>query len=119
VETSLKIVELARREFPHLEILARARNRRHAHLIMDYDVPASRIVRETLHSSLVLTGLVLDELGVPGEEVRRTIDTFREHDEQTLAIQHAIYNDEKQIIQSSRQRSDELMSLFEADRQER
>jgi glutathione-regulated potassium-efflux system protein KefB len=116
VEESLKVVDLVRREFPHLRVLARARNRRHAHLLMDLGVPAESIVRETLHSSLVLTGRVLDGLGVTGEDVRRTLDTFREHDEQTLVMQHAIHHDEKQILQTSRQRNDELMGLFEADR---
>ena len=40
------------RNFPELKILARARNRRHAHLLMDRGVDG--LVRETFHSSLLL-----------------------------------------------------------------
>ncbi|WP_207481300.1 monovalent cation:proton antiporter-2 (CPA2) family protein [Arenibaculum pallidiluteum] len=117
VEASLKVVEVARRMFPHLVILARARNRRHAHLLMDLGVRL--IVRETLHSSVVLTEKVLAELGVPQSDINRTMQAFLDLDQRTLEAQHAFYQDEKQMIQTSRQAIQELMDLFEADRRER
>ena len=40
---------------------------------------------------------------------------FRAHDEQNLLDTHAIYRDEKQLIQSTQQATEELMALFEAD----
>jgi glutathione-regulated potassium-efflux system ancillary protein KefC len=114
VAESLKVVENARRHFPHLTVLARARNRHHAHLLMDLGV--SRIVRETYYSSLRLTEEVLGELGLPPEDVRRTITMFDEHDGRTLVDQHGVYRDETQLIQTSRQANEELQGLFEADR---
>ena len=48
----LRTVEVAKRNFPNLAILARARNRWYAHLLMDRDVDG--LVRETFHSSLEL-----------------------------------------------------------------
>ena len=115
IEASIKVVDVARRHFPHLTVLARARNRRHAHMLMDYGV--TLIVRETLYSSVELTGKILGELGVAEADIRRTLETFLDHDERTLKAQHAVHNDEKQMIQTSRQAAQELMGLFEADRQ--
>jgi hypothetical protein len=40
---------------------------------------------------------------------------FRAHDERNLLETHAIYRDEKQLIQNTQQATDELMGLFEAD----
>ncbi|HYG89817.1 MAG TPA: monovalent cation:proton antiporter-2 (CPA2) family protein [Azospirillum sp.] len=113
----LTVVDMAQRLFPHLTIAARARNRRHAHLLMDRGVRI--IVRETFHSSLHLTEQVLTATGMDAEEAHRTIETFRTHDQRTLVAQHAVHHDEQQLIQSSRDAALELQSLFEADRPER
>lgn len=117
IAESLKVVEHAKRHFPNLVILARARNRRHAHLLMDQGV--THIVRETFHSSLHLTEQVLLELGMEADEAARTIRLFREHDERMLIDQHGIYDDEKQMIQTTKQAMIELRGLLEADQAER
>ena len=57
---ALKVVEVARRAFPGLAVLSRARNRRHVHLLMDRGIEG--IVRDTFHSSLRLSELVLEAL---------------------------------------------------------
>jgi monovalent cation:proton antiporter-2 (CPA2) family protein len=113
VEQSVKVVETARRNFPDVQIYARARNRRHAHELMELGVET--IVRETFYSSLKLTEQVLGGLGLSPEDARRTVQRFRERDEQALIDQRSIRNDEKQLIQSSAQVAAELKGLFEAD----
>ena len=115
VEASLAVIDLARRHFPDLKIVARARNRRHVHLMMDRGV--ARFIRETYLSSLSLSEMVLEDLGIAGEDARRTVALFREHDERSLADSHAFYQDEKQMIQNGRQTAEELAGLLEADRQ--
>jgi monovalent cation:proton antiporter-2 (CPA2) family protein len=115
VAQNLKLVETVRRHFPHLKVYARARNRRHAHLMMDLEPEA--IVRETFFSGLRLTELMLQGLGVSSDEARRSIDTFRRHDERALIDQHELYTDEKQMIQTAAQSAAELKTLFEADRE--
>jgi monovalent cation:proton antiporter-2 (CPA2) family protein len=117
VAESLKVVEHAKRHFPNATILARARNRRHAHLLMDYGV--THIVRETFYSSLRLSEELLVELGVAPEDAERTIRLFQEHDERMLTTQHGIYRDEKQMIQTTKQALVELRGLLEADQAER
>ena len=110
---SLALVERARGEFPHLKIYARARNRRHAHLLMTFEPEA--IVRETFFSALRLTELVLQGAGLDEADARRTVETFRARDEATLVLQRDIYDDETQLIQSARQAAQELEELFEED----
>ena len=110
---SLQLVERAKEEFPHLKIYARARNRRHAHLLMNVGVDA--IVRETFFSSLRLTEMVLQGLGLDEDDARRTVHAFRERDEKTLLLQQDIYDDEKKLIQSAKQAALELQQLFEDD----
>lgn len=116
MEQSLRVVEVAKRHFPQLTIFARARNRRHAHFLMDRGV--THFVRETFDSSLRLTGGVLEALGIPRHEAERTVETFRAHDERTLVRQHAVHQDENRLIQTTQQAAAELQSLFEADREE-
>ena len=110
----LRTVEVVKRNFPNLAILARARNRWYAHLLMDRDVDG--LVRETFHSSLQLAKQALTVLGIDEAAAERAVTLFREHDEKTLLETHAIYRDEQQLIQSQQQAADELASLFEADR---
>ncbi|MEA2788152.1 MAG: hypothetical protein QOG73_558 [Acetobacteraceae bacterium] len=113
MEDVLRVVEVAKRNFPHLKIIARARNRRHAHLLMDRGVDG--LVRDTFHSSLRMAEDSLLALGILPEEAARSVALFRAHDERNLLETHAIYRDEKQLIQNTQQATDELMGLFEAD----
>ncbi len=114
MEATLRVVDTARRHFPHLKILARARNRRHAHLLMDRDVDG--LVRDTFHSALRMAELSLGALGVEPEAAQHAVALFRDHDERNLVETHAVYRDEKQLLQNVQQASQELTELFEADR---
>lgn len=114
MEETIRVVEVVRRAFPQVKVIVRARNRRHAHLLMDLKVDG--IVRETFHSSLRMSAMVLEALDVPASEARRAVELFREHDERTLARTHAVYDDEHQLIQTTQQAAAELAELFEADR---
>jgi monovalent cation:proton antiporter-2 (CPA2) family protein len=115
MEAVLRTVDVARRNFPQLKILARARNRRHAYLLMDRGVDG--LVRETFHSSLVLAESALTALGIDADAASRAVALFRDHDERTLAASHAVYRDEQKLIQSTQDAAAELESLFEADRE--
>jgi len=113
METSMKIARVVRRHFPDLKLYARARNRHHAHRLMDLGCTA--IVRETFLSSLWLGGEVLKGLGLDSEGAEEAKDLFRGHDEKTLARQYAIRNDREALIQSHLEAARELRELFEAD----
>lgn len=113
IESSVKTAEKVIRHFPNLKIVARARNRRHAHKLMDLGI--THIFRETLLSSLALSGQVLEMLGYDYDEVARIVETFREHDKRLLDEQHAIHHDEEQLIQTARDTARELQSLLRSD----
>ncbi|MCG6659693.1 cation:proton antiporter [Halomonas campisalis] len=112
-EASMRIVEQVKRRFPHLKLYARARNRYHAHLLMRAGV--THIVRELLPASLELTREALSGLGIPPEQAQHTVDTFREHDEQALLRQLAVFGNEKKLIQTIQEAARELEALYEAD----
>jgi CPA2 family monovalent cation:H+ antiporter-2/glutathione-regulated potassium-efflux system protein KefB len=115
MEAVLRTVDVARRNFPQLKIMARARNRRHAHLLMDRGV--DELVRETFFSSLVLAEKALVALGIDADAAARAVALFRDNDEKTLVASHAIYRDEQKLIQTTQDAAAELESLFEADRE--
>jgi len=74
------------------------------------------LVRDTFHSSLRLAEMSLTALGIDQPTAERSVALFRDHDERNLLATHAIYRDEKQLIQSAQQAAEELTELFEADR---
>ena len=113
VEASVKTAELVRQYFPHLKIFARARNRQHAFRLMDLQV--RYIIRETLVSSLEMSVQVLESLGLSKSKAIETVQQFREHDETVMAKQHAVKDDEKKFLETSRESAEQLLHLFETD----
>ncbi|MFQ5547923.1 MAG: monovalent cation:proton antiporter-2 (CPA2) family protein [Woeseia sp.] len=113
MQASTRIAETITRHFPHLTVVARARNRRHAHKLMDLGI--THVFRDTLMSSLAMSRRVLEALGFEREEVERTVETFRERDERLLIEQHAIHHDEERLIQSAKDTARELESLLKRD----
>lgn len=111
-ETNIRTVRLVRRLYPELKVFARARNRQHAFRLMDL---GANIVRETFHSSLVMTQRVLEQLGLDAELAARRVDKFREFDENLLLEQHLFYDDDAAIMQNAREAQQDLNRLFEAD----
>ncbi|MDX1454865.1 MAG: monovalent cation:proton antiporter-2 (CPA2) family protein [Gammaproteobacteria bacterium] len=114
MEASLRIARAVRHEYPHVRILARARNRKHAHLLMDLGV--HWLVRETQLSALAMAEELLVQLGRPADEARRMVATFRQHDDEILQRQQAVHHDQQKVIQSAKEAADELRTLLESDR---
>ncbi len=116
IEASMKVAETVISHFPNLKVVARARNRRHTHKLMDLGI--THIFRETLLSSLAMSARVLEMLGFSEEEVRRVVDAFRDRDKRLLVEQHAIHHDEERLIQSAKDTARELESLLRGDESE-
>jgi CPA2 family monovalent cation:H+ antiporter-2/glutathione-regulated potassium-efflux system protein KefB len=114
MDSSLKTARMVKRKFPHLKVIARARNRHHVHLLMDAGVDMN--VRETFLSSLKLTEMTLGALDIPAAQAERAVALFAAHDEEMLHQQLAIAHDESQLIQTTQQAARELLDLFESDR---
>ncbi len=111
-ETNIETARLVRKLYPHLKVIARARNRQHVHHLMDLEATA---VRETFHSSLEMGRLILLELGLSEDQALARIRRFKRHDEEVLRQQHLVYNDAAAVTQTAREARAELENLFEAD----
>ena len=112
-EANLHTARLVRRQYPHLKIIARARNRQHVFRLMDLGVDEP--VRETFHSSLKMTRKTLEALGLSQELAADRVERFRRHDEDLLKKQALVYDDETKLMQSTRDALVDLQRLFEAD----
>ncbi len=114
IATSMRVARTVRRVFPELRILARARNRQHAHLLMDLGVET--IFRDTFFAGLEMSKSLLTELGTEPALAEHLVNTFRDYDEKLLSRQHALrHEDESRMIQSAHDAAKELESLLRAD----
>jgi len=113
VEASMRTANAVVRHFPHLKIIARARNRRHVHKLMDIGI--KNIFRETLLSSLDMADTVLRSLGIEEQDVAKFVASFRERDARLLLEQYAFHDSEEKLIQSTRDTAAELDALFRND----
>ena len=73
---------------------------------------------ETSHTSLEMAQQSLLQLGIPLPEAAIAISKFRNHDLAPLKRQQAVYLDETKLMQTAREASEALATLFEADREE-
>jgi glutathione-regulated potassium-efflux system protein KefB len=113
VAASIRTAETVKQHFPHLTIFARARNRQHTYTLLNMGI--KHVMRETWGSSLEMTGELLEELGYTYSEARKTVERFRQHDEQLLMSVYPFHKDEKKLAEMAAQARKELESLFEQD----
>ncbi|MBA3581908.1 MAG: hypothetical protein H0W44_05570 [Gammaproteobacteria bacterium] len=73
------------------------------------------VIRETLLSSLDMTGEVLQNLGLTFSQASDAVEYFREFDQKLLDKQLAIHDDQTKLIASTKEAAAELRGLFEAD----
>jgi len=116
VEASMATARMVRRNYPHVPIYARARDRRHVHLLMDEGIQIMR--RETFLTALDLSREVLRGLGLPEREVRYTVDTFQAMDRRRLYEDYKNYTDMEKIRQRAKTYAQELEELFARDAEE-
>ncbi|HEY1991918.1 MAG TPA: cation:proton antiporter, partial [Gammaproteobacteria bacterium] len=116
IEGSVRTAEMARKHFPNLTVLARARNRHHVHLLREQGV--NIIVRETYYSSLWLAEELLERLGMERPAIEHLVDIFKQHDQALLDRQYAVFRDDEKLAQTSKEAAEELRLLLEEDRQQ-
>jgi len=119
-EQSLRIVDLARQHFPHLQLVARARDVTHWNALRDRGV--MRVEREVFESSLRSGRSVLELLGLPPHEARRQAMRFRRHNLQLFEKMYPLHRDRARMIavaKRGRQQLEEQMARERAERDER
>ncbi len=102
-EESIRCIEMILTHFPHLRIIARARNRQHSRQLIAYDIDF--FTRETFESSVLMGEKALELLGVDRHERREAVQDFRRQDtEQLLAPIRQLSKDDMELP-DRRQRS--------------
>ena len=113
IESSLRCAEIVRKHFPHVQIVARARDRFHAYRLMDLGVTLQ--MREAFKSSLEMARMIFEVLGKPPAVARQIVERFAAHDQELLKREQALYHDEGQLIQSANEAHEELAALLEQE----
>ena len=113
IEDSIQVAKYIKRTYPHIRILARARDRQHVYRLREAGV--EHIWRETYLSALGMSYDALVNLGIDPKKAYDDIEIFRDYDEALLRRQQTIYTDEKQLMETNRAAMVELESLFDSD----
>ncbi|MGQ0457588.1 MAG: monovalent cation:proton antiporter-2 (CPA2) family protein [Hyphomicrobium sp.] len=116
IEASMRTAEHVKTRYPLVPIYARARNRNHAHRLLDLGVTI--IQRETFLSALDLTRQLLTGLGYSDRIAARTIATFRAHDERRLIEDYKHASDIERLQARARSDTVTLEKLFREDAEE-
>jgi glutathione-regulated potassium-efflux system protein KefB len=114
VEASMRTAELVRSRYPTLPIYARARNRAHAHRLLDLG-GITYLQRATFLSALDVTKQLLKGLGMPEREAERITRTFRTHDERRLTEDYKLASDADRLRERALSDRRTLEKLFEED----
>lgn len=78
VESSIRLVDIAREHYPHLKIVCRARNVEHVTQLRARGI--THFERETFDGSLRLGRMVLEEFGTPPHQAFSLAQKFRDFD---------------------------------------
>ncbi|HWP18038.1 MAG TPA: glutathione-regulated potassium-efflux system protein KefC [Burkholderiaceae bacterium] len=114
MEQGLEVVDLARQHFPHLVIVARARNVTHWYELRQRGV--TLIERETLDSALRSGRSVLEAMGWHPHHARELAMRFRRHTVEQLEAQLPHYKDQAALIAIAKQGRQQLEQLFAQER---
>lgn len=110
-EQALQVAQTVRRHFPHLRILARARNRTHYYALRRLGI--EHVFRETFSSALEMGTAVLQGLGYRAHTAHRLARVWREHEERALEDLFKLWGtDEKAYFAEARRSLDEAERLL-------
>ncbi len=113
-DKTLEMVDTARRHFPHMKVLARAFDRRHAYELMRKNVDG--LERETFESSVRLGVKALGLLGQTPFRAERAGRVFRGYDEKLLAEMSKLWGGDFAAFQKAvRDRSALFEELLRVD----
>lgn len=110
VEISLQTAETIKKNYPHLKIFARARNRGHVFDLMALDVNA--IKRETFDSSVYFVRDLLLDMGFKEDLANRIVEKFKIHDELMMKKQFLVREDDPSMLSVSQQGVEQLAQVL-------
>ena len=116
-EQSLKIVTLARKHFPQLQVVARARDLTHWNALRDLGV--TLVQRELFESSLESARTVLELMGQSPTRAQEMTRRFREHNIALADRMYPHHKDRAKMIAVAREGRNQLAEQMAKERQER
>ncbi len=116
-EQSLKIVQAARKHFPHLQIVARARDVTHWHALRELGVQHAE--REVFRASVASARTVLELMGQSAAEAQAFAERFTAHNMALSERMYAHHHDREAMIAVARQGRQQLVEQLAKERQER
>ncbi|HVI46735.1 MAG TPA: monovalent cation:proton antiporter-2 (CPA2) family protein [Chitinophaga sp.] len=109
-----EIVNIAKRYFPHLQLLVRAQQIEDTFDLMDLGV--LHIYRETVDTSLRMGADALTMLGIRAYHSHRAARTFLRQDEKSLKGLSALRDDKKEFLNIMKERVEEMEKLIASDK---
>jgi glutathione-regulated potassium-efflux system ancillary protein KefC len=116
VDDSLQVVDMAQQHFPHLQIIARARNVAHVYDLIDRDVRCWE--RETFDSSLRMGTEVLKTLGWGAYPAVQAAHKFRDHNLNLIYELHTMRSDQSKMMAAASQAREDLEQMFTGQREQ-
>ncbi|WP_297090625.1 monovalent cation:proton antiporter-2 (CPA2) family protein [uncultured Draconibacterium sp.] len=114
-ENALKVAETVRKKYPHVKILARARDIFHVFEYLNLNI--SKVQRETFHSAAELSNTALVELGFSKYEAYRATRTFKHHEDQvTEELYRHWLEDQGKFIQETRRFEEQVKETLQAEK---
>lgn len=119
IDDSEKALELAinvRKQYPHLKILSRVHGRTQAYEFLKENFDS--IYRETFDSSLAMGLDALKFLGFTEQRAVRSVEVFRNYDNDSLQRLFKLYGHEKEYINEAKQSRKNLEEALKADQED-
>jgi monovalent cation:proton antiporter-2 (CPA2) family protein len=113
-EASMRTLAVVQTHFPHVKIVARARNRQHAYALLGAGVET--VIRETFLDSLEAARSTLEALGTDSETALGVVQKFARYDEEMVRKLYMLREDQAALIESAKKYSAELERIFDQDR---
>lgn len=116
-DKTLDIIELAQKHYPHLKILARAFDRRHAYQLVQLGITSFK--KETFDSAVSLGVEALVLLGNEQKDCERAGEIFTKHDIESMESMAHKWGDDKSYGVAVKQRNEDLKQVLQRDKIER
>jgi len=116
VEQSVEAAKMVRENFPHLTIVARARNVQHYFELLELGV--TLIERETLDSALMSARSVLEQLGWERHQARTLALRFRRHNVDQLLKMAPHRKDADKVLVAAKLGRQQLEEQFAQEREQ-
>ena len=114
-DEALKVADYLKKNYPHVKILARAKDIYHAFEFFKRNI--NTVQQEVFDSAAELGEKALIHLGFSNYEAYRSVRTFKHHEKEVLHDLYALWKeDDKKFIQEARRFSEQLSEILQTEK---